>query len=248
MEKMISSIIKDVLLRGRFAARRIGLPGWQIHQICLQEKRLIYIPIPKNACTTIKQALHQVEFGRVFATERSINDPYVDVHDYYKKRRDAFTGIKKLDEKSGFTRFAIIRDPVERLISCYRNRVLDLGDLKSDADSLKRMNLPANPDLETFVLNLKRYRQVSKSIEHHSRPQSLFLGGTLEYLDHVYPIERVFELHDLLRTFSPGLNMLNRKSGGIKMDVSDLSQKVLSEANQFYKKDYQLLKEFYSPS
>lgn len=247
MKNVIIRTLKEIRLRGRFAARKLGLSGWQVHQICLPDQKLIYIPIPKNSCTTIKQAFHQIEFGRVFDTKRVENDSYVDVHDYYQKRADAFTSTDNLFSASNHIRFAIVRDPVERLISCYRNRILDLNDLKSASVALKRMNLSAEPDLNTFVLNLDKYRKASKSLEHHSRLQAAFLGGTLKYLDHVYRFEQVDELHELLRTRAPYLKILNRKSGGSEVNLSQLSNEALAAANRFYRKDYQLLKKFYSP-
>lgn len=247
MRNVIIRTIKEIQLRGRFVARKLGMPDWQIHQICLQDKKLIYIPIPKNACTSVKQALHQIEFGCLFDTKRTVNAAYVDVHDFYKKRPNAFTSTNKLSSATDYTRFAVVRDPVGRLISCYRNRVMDLGDLEPDVELFDRVNLPAKPDLNTFVLNLETYRKFNKSIEHHSRPQSFFLRGSLKYLDRVYPMEQLDELHAFLQTISPELEMLRRKSGGTEVDLAQLSQKALNAANRFYKKDYQLLKDFYSP-
>lgn len=247
MKKRVTRILKDFRLKGRFAARKLGVQNYQVHQIKLPEQKLIYIPIPKNACTSTKQVLHRIEFGREFDTTRPVNDPYVDIHDYYKKRDGAFTGTEELNSATDYNRFAIIRDPVERLISCYRNRVIDLGDLKNDPVSLQKYKLSEKPDLNTFVMNLKKYRKANKSIEHHSRPQSAFLGGTLRYLDFIFPIEDLEGLQQFLQQFSPGLTFLNRKSGGTKVETSDLSQKALKSAYSFYKKDYQLLKEFFTP-
>lgn len=245
MKNFFERAFKEIRLKSRFAARKVGFSRWQVHQISLPELKLIYIPIPKNACTSVKQALHQIEFGREFDRIRPINDPYGDVHDYYKKRADAFTSVQHLHELSDHTCFTIIRDPLERMISCYRNRVVDLEDLKQSTDALKKMKLPVKPDLNCFVLNLKKYRQASKNIEHHSRPQASFLGDTLSYLDHVYTIERIGDLFDWLQTVSPGFTMLSRKSGGTSVDLSELSDKALRYAIRFYRKDYELLRTYY---
>lgn len=238
---------KQLQLMARFACRRIGIKNFQIHQICLQKQRLIYIPIPKNACSSTKEALHEIEFGRPFDAGRPVNAPFINIHDYYKKRPGAFTGTDSLEFAVRFTRFAIVRDPLERLISCYRNRVVDLGDLQNDVYSLQKYKLSAEPDLNTFVLNLMNYRKASKSIEHHSRPQSAFVGGRLDYLDYIFPFEKIDSLNKLLRNYSPTLKMLKRKSGGTKVDISELSEEALEFATWFYKKDYALLKEYYSP-
>ncbi|MFO7798651.1 MAG: sulfotransferase family 2 domain-containing protein [Rhodohalobacter sp.] len=243
---MITRTIKEMKLRGRFAARKLGLSGWQIHQICLQDEKLIYIPIPKNACTSIKQGLHQIEFGCIFDTNQPVNKPYVDVHDYYKKRSDAFSSTDALESSTEFIRFAIVRDPVKRLISCYRNRVIDLEELKKNESSLQKLGLDAMPDINTFVLNLKEYRRVSKSIEHHSRPQASFFGNNLNYLDKIFPFDEIDQLHQFLKTYRPGLKFLKRKSGGTSFSVEELTDESLKSAVDFYHMDYQLLWDYYS--
>ncbi|MEX0906077.1 MAG: sulfotransferase family 2 domain-containing protein [Balneolaceae bacterium] len=247
MKQAIDRAYKELKLRYRFACRQLGIERYQVHQICLPDYKLLYIPVPKNACTSIKQALHYIEFGRLFDTSRDVHAAYTDIHDYYKKQPEAFTSINDLKEVKNLVRFAVVRDPLERLISCYRNRVVQLGDLHADAGTLEKINLPAEPDLNTFILNLRKYRKASKSIEHHSRPQSSFFGGTLAYLDHVFPIEKSDDLHEMLQEYSQGLKLLKRKSGGPKADFSDLSKKAQEHAIRFYQKDYKLLSNFYLP-
>lgn len=239
--------IKNLKLYFRFACRRFGLRGYQLHQIYLPDQDLLYIPIPKNASSSTKHALYEVEYGKRFDYGLKKNDGFEDIHDYYKKRADAFTSVNKLRNMDSLTRFAIVRDPVERLVSCYRNRVVDLGDLRPTEAALKRVGLPLEPDLNTFVLNLRQYRNINKVIEHHSRPQSRFLGGTLKYLDRIVPMEQIAELEEMLQRYKPGLNMLEKKSGGTEVDTSDLSRKALNSAIRFYRKDYRLLRDFYTP-
>lgn len=247
MKQFVNKTFKDLKLRYRFVCRRLGFDRYQVHQIVLPGQNLLYIPIPKNACTSIKQALHYIEFGRLFDAAEEKHAAYTDIHDYYKKLPEAFTGTDNLKETKHLIRFAVVRDPVERLISCYRNRVVHLGDLHADTAVLQKMNLSTEPDLNTFVLNLRKYRKASKSIEHHSRPQSAFFGGTLAYLDQIYSMEKVDELHEMLQEFNPQLKMLRRKSGGAEVDFSDLSQKAFEHAIGFYQKDYKLLREYYKP-
>ena len=239
--------IDEIKLQVRFAFRRIGMKSYQIHQICLPGQKLIYIPIPKNACTSIKHALHEIEFGKTFNASQNEYSRFKSHHDYYNKRSDAFTGINELQNKTGYFRFTVVRDPVERLLSCYRNRVVDLGDLKSSKSALISKGLPPEPDLNTFIRYLKRYRKINKSIEHHSRPQSRFLGGTLRYFDRVYPMEQLDLLFDKLTDFYPGLTIRKHKSGGTKVNFNKLSENSLQEIIDFYKEDYKLLSKYYSP-
>lgn len=243
----MNSFFKQLQLYGRFALRKLGVPGYQIHQIYLPEHGLLYIPIPKNACTTVKHALHEIEFGKKFTPEKRDKLGMVDIHDYYQKRDRAFTGIRRMRERTEATRFAIVRDPVQRLISCYRNRVVDLGDLQPTAQSLKKMNLPVAPDLNTFVLNLEKYCHANKSIDHHASPQCNFLGGSVDYLDKIFPIEQMENLKVMLKKYGWEYQMRSVKSGGTSFNLEDLTQEALEYAIAYYRQDYRLLADYYSP-
>jgi hypothetical protein len=238
---------EELRLYYRYLCRRLGLPGYQVHQIYLPEQRLTYIPIPKNACTSIKHALHEIEFDKRFDADLPEFSDYREHHDYYKKRPHAFTSVSALRRQTDTLRFALIRDPVKRLISCYRNRVVDLGDLESSRKKLENEGLPINPDLNTFVLNLGQYRHSNNSIEHHSRPQCEFLGGTIDYLDRIFTLSEISELEDMLRSFKPNLKLRQRKTGGTNVTVGDISTEALNAAIEFYKKDYNLLGDYFSP-
>ncbi|MCW9708532.1 sulfotransferase family 2 domain-containing protein [Fodinibius salsisoli] len=243
---IIKRSVDDLSLYWRYSCRKLGLPGYQIHQIYLPEQQLVYIPIPKNACTSIKHALHEIEFGKRFDADLPEFSDYREHHDYYKKRPDAFTSLQALQKKKGVFRFALVRDPVKRLLSCYRNRVVDLGDLESSRSKLERFRLPLRPDLNAFIKHLADYRRVNKGIEHHSRPQAQFLDGSLEYLDRVYTLDEMPELIEMLRKYKPDLEMRRRKTGGTTVTLADLSEEALHQAIDFYREDYELLEGYVS--
>lgn len=237
----------DCKLRFRYACRRLGIQRYQIHQVYLRQQKLIYIPIPKNACTSIKHALHEVEFVKRFDSDLPEFSNYREHHEYYKKRANAFTSIEKLRSQTRVTRFAVVRDPVRRLLSCYRNRVLDLGDLEQTKAAVDRIGLPLKPDLNNFFLNLERYRSINKSIEHHSRPQAQFLGGTIDYLDQIFTLGELPQLLEMLKTFKPDLELRRRKTGGTEVSVNDLSEEAKQAAISYYREDYRLLSDYLKP-
>lgn len=247
MMGLFSRLLNDAKLYFRFGCRRLGVPGYEVHQIYLPEQQLLYIPIPKNACTSIKHALHEIEFGTRFDSDLPEFSNYREHHEYYKKRPAAFTSVESLKSRTDVFRFALVREPVKRLISCYRNRVVDLGDLKSSLIILEHEGLSPEPDLNTFVLNLEEYRKANKNIEHHSRPQARFLGGTTEYLDRIYTMDEMPQLVEMLKEYSPGLEMRKRKTGGTEVSLADLSEEALKEAVRFYREDYELLKDYFLP-
>lgn len=246
MKKQITALANNFRLWFNFGCRRLGLPDYQIHQICLPDKQLAYIPIPKNACSSIKHALYEIEFDREFDYDFHEEWGYRDIHDYYKKRPHSFTSPGHL-QQSNATVFAVIRDPVKRLISCYRNRVVDLRDLEESRIILEHKGLPVEPNINTFFINLRAYRKANKIIEHHSRWQSTFLGGTLSYLDKVFPISDFVSIKELLKKYKPNLAMRKAKSGGPSFGLEDLSSESIEAAISFYEEDYALLEDYYDP-
>ncbi|MEX2478148.1 MAG: sulfotransferase family 2 domain-containing protein [Gracilimonas sp.] len=243
----MNRLLEEFVLGVRYAFRRLGLSGYQIHQIILKEQGLIYIPIPKNACSSMKDSLYLLEFGHEFDTNLPKLKQYKSHHDYFLKRANAFTGKYQLNQKKDYTRIAIIREPIERFISCYRNRVIDLEDLAHDINELRIAGLEVKPDINSFVKKLEVYRSVNKAINHHTTPQSNFLGHTIEYLDRIYTLADIEELQQLLQSYKPDLKFYKRKSGGTSVKLGELSRESLHKLFDFYAEDYNLFSKYFSP-
>jgi len=87
--------------------------------IVLHEKKVIYFPIPKNGCTTIKSVLKYDFWNKDEKEDKylkrssvhAFNFPFVRKNIIYVKYSDYF-------------RFAIIRNPWDRLVSLYNNKIL----------------------------------------------------------------------------------------------------------------------------
>ena len=90
-----------------------GLP-WR-RRILLKPYRAIYIPVPKVACTSFKTA-----FARILDVnlERANGDPH-------RVRYPSPVPIESLERflYPGFYRFAFVRNPWDRLVSCYRDKI-----------------------------------------------------------------------------------------------------------------------------
>ncbi len=76
-----------------------------------EDKKLVYISIPKVACTSIKIALA----GHLVNTR---ND-YMDIHSLAEDLHQH----RLTREQSGYYKFAFVRNPFDRLISCYEDKV-----------------------------------------------------------------------------------------------------------------------------
>lgn len=217
-----------------------------VHQIIIPELKLIYIPVPKNGSTSVKHALFTLKYGKsFFKTDDHILNK-LDIHSFYNQRNNHMTTVGSLKEKQDYSHFTVIRDPVKRFLSCYGNRVLDLHELDNSKAELKKYSLPIEPDIDTFVAFLENYRALNESIRFHSEPQISFLGGTLEYLDNVFPFEKLISLTDVLKKYDKTLKLRRDKSEGKKIELHQLSAESFEKLIAFYSYDYELLHPFYS--
>ncbi len=235
-----------IYIRSRNRRRRKQQP--RLHKIQLAEQRLLYLPIPKNACSSTKHALYEIEFGSAFDKETYVLKGIPDIHHYYKRRPDAHATRDDLLDLTSTTRFSIVRDPLDRLASCYLNRVVALGDLESSQAELLSAELPQLPDFSTFILKLDQYRTLNASIAYHTKSQSRFLGHSLEYLDKVFPLEDMQAVEGLLRSYVPELKLRHEKRSTYSTHpAKTIARPVLEHAIDILEEDYAFLKEFYSP-
>ena len=161
---------------------------------------LAYFPVPKNACSTIKEALFALNEGRPFEPFPLPDGRTGFIHDIpaYKSR---VLSPQDLEATRGMRRIAVVRDPLRRLVSCYKNRVLHFRELapdRADLAALARRGVPPAPDFDTFIERLEDYRAASPSIRHHSDPQTVFLGREPGLFAHVFRMEELPRLAALL--------------------------------------------------
>ena len=149
--------------------------------IYLKKNKLAYVPVPKNACTSIKSFLYEFQNKREFQEfEVGHRTLYIHnvMHSALYEKWCSEDILSEINNSNTFI-FAIVRDPLSRFLSCYTNRILfydDIGKNKWACKKCKEKDLPAKPDINTFVENLSFYRKISYSVNHHVRPQVDFLG------------------------------------------------------------------------
>ena len=111
------SLLRQV--KGHVVGRLYGVADrfpWR-RRILLSRYRAIYIAIPKVACTSFKTAFAQL-LG--VSLERANGDPH-------RVRYPSPVPIDALQRflYPGFYRFAFVRNPWDRLVSCYRDKIND---------------------------------------------------------------------------------------------------------------------------
>ena len=119
--------------------------------IALKQFKLVYKPVPKAACSSIKAGLALLDGRTGIKRDELLRDVSL-AHGIYQTTR-----FKRREWPlyRGYFRFTVVRDPLKRILSVYTNRVVDYRDLEK---SRKLRNLrdqyPVDPDPDFFFQNL----------------------------------------------------------------------------------------------
>lgn len=212
--------------------------------LCFKAK-LLYFPVPKVACTSLKTTVFELDNERPFQPIR-IGYEIRGIHDFnpeyasHEWQKSFGWYGKKLYN------LAVVRDPVDRLVSCYRNRVLHFGDLKPDKwRSPLPDHVPKEPSLEDFVRHLDAYRAVSQSIMHHSAPIHKFLGPNPEFFNGIF---RLSELDRVAAVFSERagarVEIPRLQTAGPEKKSLDIPSALRALIEAEYAEDYRLYGDF----
>lgn len=134
-----------------------GWLGWPTSQVMvIPSRRLLYVPIAKNACSTLKRMMLGL------AGYSPASSIYAHVHeclDFYEtglqlKDWPAADVERFLTEPDWF-RFAVLRDPLERLVSAYREKFvrnrLAPGNQVHTAPVVRAVQGVDRPDLDRGI-------------------------------------------------------------------------------------------------
>lgn len=219
---------------GREAIEGIYLAPWSIG----------YQPIPKVACTSIKESLFRAMAGAPFSP--ALGEGADHVHRYFD--------LRMRDVSAAAFRFTVVRDPIKRFLSAFGNRVLHHKELSRDYVERLKLDPPLDldafafdPDLASFVDQFDAYRRVP-TIDHHFRPISEF-SAPLAAFDKVYPFEALNDLiADLEQRMGVPMPLPHSQRGGPKLQVKDLSPRIFNKLVDIFAADYAMLDGLYSPA
>lgn len=207
-------------------------------------KKIVYFPVPKCACTSLKYAFYKLNFGQEYSEDSATAAG--GIHLLYSGTPEF--GLSRLELYTSWRRLVVIRDPVRRFLSAYTNRVVDKGKLSEDllSDNSRKFDVPSNPDIHQFIAHFDIYRAISPDVRHHFAPQAYFLGPDLDAYTHVYKIEELDLLHMMLEVehgYHFEMHRLQVSNTSISTDI--ISVRELSVICGLYAGDYALLKRYY---
>jgi hypothetical protein len=229
-----------------FSFHKQGLPAANV--IVYRKKKIAYVPIPKNACTSLKMFFYDLKHNV------ELKEHFTKIHgrfDYWAIDFDRFS------EDREYFKFIVIRDPLERFVSAYNNRVKMYRELSkgwfttnyANADTFLKAfedrSLSFDPDIDEFARRIEDYVELNHTIRHHFIPQHNFFHGRPEVFDRVYNIRQLSELaRDLETRIGQPVSFRNvqeTKDVQNPARLSDLNEAALSHIKDFYREDYRVL-------
>ncbi|KPP84155.1 MAG: Sulfotransferase family [Rhodobacteraceae bacterium HLUCCA08] len=219
--------------------------------IFYERHKVAYVPIPKVACSALKLALHEMEHGVPFARDPD-RPRRKTLHQLYPSARFDPAEARRLD---GYFSFVVVRDPVERILSAYANK-LRQGEIMKRTRSktlfgLFRADLPTEPTPEEFIDRFEHYRAANTIIRSHTEPTAYFTGPDLGLYSAVFPLNDRQGLRRGLRkwTGKPPVRIPRRNPTDAthKITARDLSRRSLARLIDLMAPDYALLKDFFEP-
>ena len=202
-----------------------------------------YFDVPKCASTSIKSALHIAEYGFPFE-DRECSFERGGRHHVHRFLSKKLRG----DLSAARHRIIVVRDPVERFLSGYANRVTgheELSELKM-AKKYPESNYIYNPGLGQFLEYLEDYLKVTP-IEWHLRPLSERLPGGLDSFTRVHLIKRIdlLEQH-LTEIYGKQIRIPRQQTKGHPVSVKQLSSSQLEQIIDFCREDYEMLSQWFN--
>lgn len=201
--------------------------------VTLGDIRIAYYCVPKAGKTTMKNTMKKISEGGT----------YVNYGDH---------PISPLMRRRGrdHHRITVVRDPVDRLISAWSDRVGDRDDIRRSSISTflcKPLGLNPSPDLEEFVLNLRKYQMINDRIFRHVIPQIRYIGTEPDFFQAIYSVKDMARAQDELS------ELVGKDVRIEKLNVSKtnkqikpvLSTEALEYAREYYRKDYDLYGKYF---
>ena len=195
-------------------------------------KKLVYYPCPKNANSSAKLffAKHLGVDSQFIFISDNIPQNKQTIDDFNNKEnlinflpsKQPFSEVNNVDIKC-----CIIRDPVKRFISAYKNRILFHKDREFKDHHIDRI-------LEKL--------EEGNFENRHFLPQNYFLGKNIDYYNFTADVEKIDIFQNKVNDFfDKTITFPKIQTGGKEFEIS-LSNNQITKIKKIYKEDYDFLK------
>jgi hypothetical protein len=204
------------------------------HGIISHYYKVVYFPIPKVASSTVKRILHQPD---------NYQDPSMEI----QQIEFPLIRLSEIEKYSSYKKFAIVRNPYDRMLSCYKDKIIRwYGWKKQIHPGFVRYNqifgfkmFKPEMDFEEFM---KVINKIPDSLsDEHFRSQTRFLPlkrGQL-FLDFLIQIEDINQLSLVFPKITLDNLTASNSTKEVKQEIllTDQSKKLIYKR---YQKDFEL--------
>jgi hypothetical protein len=182
--------------------------------------------------TAIYDAEHEEKYDPEIMVKRQ------SVHDLYRTSQFDTSFIKRTE---GLLRIAFVREPSQRILSAYANRVIYHKALEKFGD-FEKLGLNSTPSVEEFILKLPLYRSACHEVRHHTDLMTLFLGPSRDLFDRLLNLSEIEVFYDILeKAYNKKIDRRRRQFEGPKLTIDDLSSSTRKLLISYCAHDYDFL-------
>ncbi len=144
--------------------------------------RQLFIPIPKCGSSTVKNyftaAIHDQSYGEL-------------VHFKHPELYRIITPEEMRTTYRKYFRFAVVRDPLSRLVSYYITNIRGKSLVREAMSQSDFQGFPTLPGPHKFAVWFHQYRQFFKDFRHHTDPIGGYLDPFRKDLDRIYTMSEL---------------------------------------------------------
>lgn len=178
------------------------------------------------------------------------------MHPFTVHAGDKVTKLHKLYRTRNFGRAeippeaykcVILRSPISRVVSVYRNKVLEIACLKAESaiKFLKDRKITNEPSFSEFVLHFRTYQEASAVILRHTMPLSHYLGTDAAYFDGLFSMKAIGDLEvELKKRLGSqfAIPFEDKSAPAVKLEPTDAD---LARVNEMFSEDIEVFGKFF---
>ncbi|WP_065331657.1 sulfotransferase family 2 domain-containing protein [Tritonibacter mobilis] len=200
------------------------------------EKKLLYIPMPKCGSSTVKNYFTQAMFGEAYGELVHFRHPEIYRVVYPEDLKTRYADYMK---------FCVVRDPVSRVASYFLTNVAG-GSLRREVSGENTfLGLRTNPGPLEVSKDFELFRSTFMDFRHHTDAMSSYVREMLPDMDRVYSISELHEVKELLEDkYSVSIPDQKSMVGSSDKEKTSATQKAFESTQEFYAEDYKVFGEF----